>query len=742
MLTMSTKTQTDSKIFEKNVGDLLRAVGYDVKDETLISHKKVDLYLEERRFGGTHRIAVECKLYDGVLSQSDISEIIASYQPLYQNNFVDDILIISMKGLSPAAQRLVLDTRNFRHLTFAELQNSIMDFHSYLLGLIHDFKSDALANYYIPVNSKADRPVEDHVFEWLNVISERPLAILGSYGSGKTSFARCLAHTLAIRALENPMHRIPIFLRLGEISSEQSLEGLLGKAFTATSLIKNYSFHAFMKLNADGRLIIILDGFDEMKHCLSWEEFRFNFRQLHRLVVGNSSVILLGRPTAFLSDAEYKFALHGIKSFAGQEIRDVDCPDYIEIHLSLFNRDQVEDFLLKYFTYKETTAKDDNQKRIFKRIRSAGFNHISGKQLADIARRPVQLKMLAEILPQWRGDISFLTTSILYSEFIDLIIDRELKKNSRLLFKHKERRRFAREIAWFLWTTKREMSITAEDIPDAILNTYLSGTDDLDAVRRDLIAACFLGRKLGESLYFPHRSFQEFLVAEEIINKLISREISFSEADALLNEEVVNFLIGLVNVKVFQKFEPSFNQYRGHLSSLFIRMWLSDDKYSLYCTTHMKDTSVPWYPLILSIGIKQDKFTMSMVEGRSLLLNGISSDLDYSFLCFLCIIYLYDKTAKKDIVSALLRFKNLLSGVLTEHQRKTINDFLSRISFVKKKGFLDISGVYSFLFSRLDPYCLVQEWRVGSTLCIKDLGLPTKISGFSNDIENILDLSK
>ena len=49
-----------------------------------------------------------------------------------------------------------------------------------------------------------------------------------------------------------------------------------------------------MKLNKLGCFVIILDGFDEMKHTLSWDEFRYNFKELNRLVNSNSKVIVLG----------------------------------------------------------------------------------------------------------------------------------------------------------------------------------------------------------------------------------------------------------------------------------------------------------------------------------------------------------------------------------------------------------------------------------------------------------------
>ncbi|MFX9212964.1 hypothetical protein ABTN57_19295, partial [Acinetobacter baumannii] len=77
-----------------------------------------------------------------------------------------------------------------------------------------------------------------------------------------------------------------------------------------------------------------------------------------------------------------------------------------------------------------------------------------------------------------------------------------------------DRRKFAEAIAWWLWMTAQTMSVDEGDIPDEIVRPFMPASDaDLDAVRRDLVSACFLDRKGNKTLFFPHRSFQEFLVA-------------------------------------------------------------------------------------------------------------------------------------------------------------------------------------------------------------------------------------
>ena len=81
-----------------------------------------------------------------------------------------------------------------------------------------------------------------------------------------------MSATMAKEAVENPIARIPILIRLGEVAGEQTLAGLLGKHFTATYQVHGYSFNAFREMNRNGRFVVFLDGFDEMKQLLSFRE--------------------------------------------------------------------------------------------------------------------------------------------------------------------------------------------------------------------------------------------------------------------------------------------------------------------------------------------------------------------------------------------------------------------------------------------------------------------------------------
>ncbi len=58
----------------------------------------------------------------------------------------------------------------------------------------------------------------DEVVAWLATEDPTPLAILGGYGAGKSSFAKRLVTQQAAQALTDPSARRPILIKLGGLS--------------------------------------------------------------------------------------------------------------------------------------------------------------------------------------------------------------------------------------------------------------------------------------------------------------------------------------------------------------------------------------------------------------------------------------------------------------------------------------------------------------------------------------------
>lgn len=752
----------EAREFEKAVRLLLSLSGYKITQEVLLGHKKIDALAEEYRMGRRIVIAVECKNYSTPITQTQIVQIYSDYIPLYKNSQIDEILLVTVNGLTAGAAAFVEETREMYHLTYDDLRNSLLDFRSYLSGLVSEFESDGLYKYYVQMRFQdSEAFAYDTIIDWMNSREITPLAILGSYGMGKTTLARYSCYQLAKKHLDGKPTRIPIFLRLGEISSEQSLEGFLGKAFTATNIVRNYSYSLFMELNRNGMFILFLDGFDEMKHAMTWEEFKFNFSQINRLIDGNSKVVLLGRPTAFLSDEEHNYALHGIKSISGTTYRCDDWPDYRECHLSAFNKEEVTAFLTKYFGFQKSIARDKTEKRKIDDILHRQLEKISGKQLSDIARRPVQLRILAEVLPQWNEDIDKLTVAILYSIFIDIVLEREQRKLARKLFNIDKRRSFARDLAYWLWINGKDINVSAESLPDFLFERYCKKNEKLEAIRRDLVSACFLNRKLGGTLYFPHRSFQEYLVAEYMVDRLATNQMTFSQADASANAEILDFIREMIGPKDFVKWVGHFANAHGSLSIRFLRTLSSSDETISYCIEKIGDASHPWFILLVALDLIMNE--KSMVQNRryheilttypekaarQISANNIVTSMFAILATYQDRDYLESwgyagRIGKCIEVLCEIGWRSRHTDP-TSWQYKKIATLLNRIVISKKrdlygKGFvLDVGGVYKSVIEILKGNCFVSDWIVGDGLVIEGVSLPKKIYSWNyNYVEKL-----
>lgn len=543
----------DSKKFEKEVINLLKIRGFDVLPEFQLGSKKVDFLAKIKDdFGKTKQYVGECKYYNSRLSMGDINKIVTDYYPHLRSNY--NLLLVTQNGLTASAITYINECENIYHVTHYDLINSTMDFSLYIQGLKSSFFLDNLNLSYVPQGYReGDETIEDYINKWVNDDTPNPLAILGGYGMGKTTLATKLAYSQSIKYEENQLERIPIYIKLEDLSTESSLEGLLGKLFTSVNIIKNYSFPLFMKLNEDGKFFIILDGFDEMKRTMSEEALIFNFEQLNRLVFGKSKVILLGRPTVFLNDQEQKEIFHGLHTISNRQHEKLNYRKYIELNLKPFDKNQIENFISKMVesfklntTSKPKITKFDNYLK--------GLNSSQSSHLIELASRPVQLKMLTEILPIHDGDISEITVTILYSEFIDLITRREANKLARRTFSYDERRAFASSLAFWMWNNNLGAEVDSSIIDPSLFKKYVRDGKSFKEVKRDLISGCFLEKKDPSGLYFPHRTFQEFFVAEEL-HKIVSNQ-GYIEECPFLTPEIKSFfieIIGIRDIKIWRK---------------------------------------------------------------------------------------------------------------------------------------------------------------------------------------------
>ncbi|WP_323783272.1 NACHT domain-containing protein [Leisingera sp.] len=512
------------------------------REEYRACGKKVDIFFQKEEFGHVERIYVEAKDYGQPLGRSDVVHICVDYEGILKRNAPCKLIIVTRNGLHTDARTYLEEERTeVRHQTLSEIENASLNLNNYMHTLMSNCSGVRLDDYYIEAGFEVRCSLDESlkafdqqtlgcfdqessaisaIREWLiNEDDFRPLAILGGYGSGKTSVATKLAAEFAEKALDDPTSRQPIVLKLGEITHFSSIEGILGGHFTHSHPVPNFNFSNFSKLNEKGRYIIILDGFDEMKHAMSWADFRQMIRTLLKLKSDRSKIVLLGRPSSLISEEEERYVLKGQRRMKDNWVNLPDWPKFHEIALLDFSPEERKSFINKYLmTFLSEAMPDEGRQS-----RAELTNQIADKNL-ELFKKPVHSKILTDLAIDVEFDLDHFRRSFsrwdLYQSFIEAIYDREAEKSARTAISSEHRLKFLEDIAFWLWAERdAATSFEVGQIPRSIRSDIALWDDDLAAGVREMLTGSILEKKGYETYYFGHRSFAEFLVASRMYRR-------------------------------------------------------------------------------------------------------------------------------------------------------------------------------------------------------------------------------
>ncbi len=527
-----------------NPGDRLRDLAADLlsskfgkpRREVLVEGKKVDVVFEYENFGKKTRLYVEAKDLNRNLSRDDVVHICTDYHGILRKDPSSGLLVVTSRGLTTAAQEYIdEESGQVFHQTIWEIESGLIDLNSYMDHLIDQVRANGLANYYVEAgfavreNVGEDHSAKDRFDDRKSCLSQlkawvlddsdhAPVAILGGYGSGKTSVADVLAAECARRAKTDPHARQPIVIKLGSISEYSNVVGILASQFTHDYPIPGYNYHHFQALNEKGRYVLILDGFDEMKHAMSWADFRAQIRGLLELHTPKSKILLLGRPSAFMSELEEMHILRGKRPVGGDWVRLPDWPRFHELELSDFTSEERRSFIIQYLRFVGKALSE-----LAVEQRAAIANEIADEN-EDLFRKPVHSKILTDLatdeafdLERFRGHAS---RWLLYEEFIGSLYAREADKRVRRDISTARRVQFLEDVAFWLWTMRgTSISFSASDLPESLFEGIEFDEEEGPyPLVRELLVGSILERKKGDIFYFGHRSFAEFLVAQRMLS--------------------------------------------------------------------------------------------------------------------------------------------------------------------------------------------------------------------------------
>jgi len=190
------------------------------------------------------------------------------------------------------------------------------------------------SNYRVGESNVVNENVEFFLQEWSNDPTRRQLALLAEYGQGKSSCALLFCRHVISGKLDCS-GKVPILLELrGKSPRDMEPEDLLA------TWARPYGIdaRALMRLLIAGRLILILEGFDEMALVGDMEMRLNHFRTLWRFCYPKSKILITGRPNFFLDDEEMKAALGISEPLPGK-------PYCQAVQLMPFSEDQIREAL-------------------------------------------------------------------------------------------------------------------------------------------------------------------------------------------------------------------------------------------------------------------------------------------------------------------------------------------------------------------------------------------------------------
>jgi len=470
------------------------------------------------------------------------------------------------------------------------LYQSIVDFSDYFSDIKYRVENEqfpstetVLRDIYtasdVSYDSAGSNIAHNDLLEYLGSWSAKPagqqVAILGEYGQGKSTAALMFVYESIKNNNFRSHGRIPILLELrGKSPANLSTHELLA------SWGQRYDIHAssLMKLLISGRLILILEGFDEMSNVSNTESRLAHFRALWRLAYPKNKMIFTGRKNLFFEDRELQivFKDSDVNSSAGR------CET---LYLNPFSLDKIERSLRWI----------DVQKR-----REILIAARSSKQIREVLSRPSLLFIVANLWGELRilFDEGRITSAVVIDKFIIHSYERQQLKEKELNFMMlttTERRYFHEGIAVYMARRELTNQITNLDLRaclERLYKAYPNGANISDgvsmetsrpplkirmpdpeeamqAIMTDVRTHGILVNDLGQrdTFRFAHKSFYELLVAKVHAYDLLNLEPVFYHSIREANDgsteyagsgaEILKFYSELIFMKMEKKSNPT-----------------------------------------------------------------------------------------------------------------------------------------------------------------------------------------
>jgi hypothetical protein len=161
-----------------------------------------------------------------------------------------------------------------------------------------------------------------------------------------------------------------------------------------------------------------------------------------------------------------------------------------------------------------------------------------------------------------------------------------------------------------MWKGQFGEIATAASMPDALFAKYARPDEALPDIKRDLLAACFIESKKPEGYYFPHRSFQEYLVAEKLCELLSTGHLDSGD-EVSVTAEILDFSAELLGESGLGKLKRIIWDFRGTLPDWLPELCLRSKKSYEGLLKSPQAMISPWSFVMVAVGLRYEKWDLS-----------------------------------------------------------------------------------------------------------------------------------
>ena len=460
-------------------------------------------------------------------------------------------VLISSRGFTPDVKERALKTRIITQ-TYHEAFREFEKFSPYVDSVLESpIVNSLVASYEEPYFEDAfgRQLATSWLTDWRSDFrpNSRWYVILGEYGTGKTSLTVTLQHRWLTDYKNNPECLIPVRIELKNFSRQFDARSLLHH-FLDNNRLSHVPIEFMLHLIRSGRVILILDGYDEMAQFLNARERRACLSALAELSAEGARGMLTSRPNYFtiteeltVFDALYtslernKYHLSQMDKLFLAEERSIDnlVENYVLSRQERYLRD-LDQTQTMSLVQRKLSNDSAGQKLILDLLNRIFRDEIVGAK-QSLGGKPVIISFLLEIIDDLKEDptsrqVHEFTEWQVYKLIVDKLMIRDFYRTPNL---DPERRRLGLQML-ALTLSGRAVTVADEEtfleIIDVVCSTEirrLPSPEERRSRRDELFqnfrssATLTRSESGNRGWHFSHNSLREYLVAEFLVGRAV-----------------------------------------------------------------------------------------------------------------------------------------------------------------------------------------------------------------------------